>query len=619
MNQNIENNLEIPNSINMLIESISPDKESANYFNTLYLDNIREIREEKEKSRFNDIFYNTLKIFFQIQDIENWFSNTTKILMNNCFSDILKTLKINPEKQWDSSYLLSKIANKANNKNNWWISINWIRNKIETVFWEKKVMPKSEFLEKVKNSLNFETEEIELINSFIKKINNDKITLWMVVWWVTWMLKKIKKWEQDSRINECKTFLKMMNPSNFKFSWSEVFIAKYFISEWKVDENNIEEVLDLMNVKDIVKRTIIREMLKKWDEKIFEDILNEFKKNVLLDWIDSDTIKQLFEFSLKVAKWEENIWNLNFRVWLWWTEDDFPIRIFSYLIYVLETSKNFDELFWESPKVELFTWEEWAIECNWMDKKKVRNQTQKMFWFSEKFVKEFYPEVSFNTIKDPEWKEWSRISNVIDYLMGIIKKEIGNWNKKLNMIVEELIKRSKNHWNEWWEENALKYWVFHLICFQDIPCLTEYIYWECHKKSHIITVWWMAETEFLYIRNLLKEKFNITWYNNFLEKKWNTDFIKESKSKIKINWNITTWTWAVPPYYCANELDPTVWTIWDSIMEKIKEIFEKKPNNSSSVIKWLWILLSTWINPSEIMNFLGNIANENTQLETVAA
>ncbi|MCT4617541.1 MAG: hypothetical protein N4A38_05030 [Candidatus Gracilibacteria bacterium] len=409
---------------------------------------------------------------------------------------------------------------------------------------------------------------------------------------ITSLLKGFK--ESSKELDKAKKLRGDLNGIDIK-GWEEIVLAEFLKGKLKDSK-----ILERLGGDDIVKRAIISQVLNPEKDFDYQNISRFFAKDSLIKDISNTDKLSILDSISEVVFEGGKFSDLTLRVGLGGSENEFPVRILSYMSYVLSVCERLQSQFGDSPKVELFTGEEGAINCNGMDADKVRKNTQNMFKFISNFVGEHYPDVKFNTLKDPEWEKDSKISYVLEYLYQEIVDEIesGN-NKELSKIVDQLKTRAENRGGGSLE-SALRYSSFHTVCFQDIQAITNYVFGEEVSYKHIISVGGMAEREFGIIRDVLSERFSSEKFNEFISKNYkNAPEIKEVGENGN-RANVTTNTGAVPPYYKANELDPT---IGDDIASSIARILAEGGDNVASIFDSLKAMFATF-SPQVVMDYI---------------
>lgn len=266
---------------------------------------------------------------------------------------------------------------------------------------------------------------------------------------------------------------------------------------------------------------------------------------------------QITQLLIDVADGSVPIQDIHLRTGIGGAPDPMPLRLASYVLCSLQVARRFQETFGVAPKIDFFTGQEGAIACNDVDATTVRGYTKDGFAFIQRFTQIFYPDVadSFALVDDHEWSKNQRIGLVIDYFEKLLLAAMQKDQILVDM-TKKLESRARNH-DGLDGRSALRYAAFHVLCFKDIPVLTQYIDGDSADQQlpeHIISIGGAAEREFDYIRSVLVESFHVDDFNLFVSRKGSPhQVISGHHAPLRTRASLIAGTGIVPPYYLARE------------------------------------------------------------------
>lgn len=275
------------------------------------------------------------------------------------------------------------------------------------------------------------------------------------------------------------------------------------------------------------------------------------------------------------------------RVGVGGTDTPVPVRIISYIAGSLALAARFNLMYRKTPHIELFTGQEGAIACNRSDTMAVRENTNTVFSLIKEYVCEFFPHLveRFDVVQDIPWTEHARVPCVVDFLEQILLR-YSDEDEEMRRIADELARRGNGHGNTHGSTRALKYAAFHIVCFADIPAVTEYVMGRPTSHRHIVSVGGDAERDFTYVRRLLVNHFIdkttgedtfVQQFNEYLDDKGLSGFSAGRDSvPLQTRASMITGTGINPPYYLAADggdiaLDEVAGKTADEIMRVIAE------------------------------------------------
>lgn len=226
-----------------------------------------------------------------------------------------------------------------------------------------------------------------------------------------------------------------------------------------------------------------------------------------------ESMRLLFE----IASGRLPIGEVVIRTGIGGSADPMPFRVLSYAIPSLLMAERFQKSFGECPRVELFTGQEGAIACNGREPEKIRANTQVAFTATDFFVHNFFPEIHpyFETVEDLPWDEHPALRSVVHFLIQKLEM-LERDDPVLSKYLFELRRRGSSHGGENGAANALAYAAFHVICFQDIAEINQFLRPDFRPAPAVVSMGSHAEVEYDYIRNRLKAHFNLEEFRSHL-------------------------------------------------------------------------------------------------------
>lgn len=282
-------------------------------------------------------------------------------------------------------------------------------------------------------------------------------------------------------------------------------------------------------------------------KNIFSDFIR-IGNNLDYTHLSMQTIPTLVKLSQDIAQGKQVSPILS--IWIWWVQSPVSITLPAYILwwlwYMMHVYSSINKLYPNcNPRLRIHIWMSEAIEFNWFNREKTREQSFKTIYILRSFIEKYFPQmldkVDFDYLFMDNEIRWN-IDKIENSLINSEQREI-----------QDLIAVFRKMWQKYgwhnWQSNALKYAISHIYWLQDVSHNKGLVKWyDKLINPYHISLWWKSERNFNHLRALIRARSN-------------------GDSKHHQHIHLTSDMYSKPPYYEDKD--------WDILFENDLIVKEK--------------------------------------------